>query len=151
MSWLGDILDRLRFFGRGPGPPAPPPPRPAAGSLQDQWLEALNGERLMAGLRPMAADPLLAESASEWANAMSHSGELSHGDFQGRIAAAVGLVDAAEDVAAGAADVAAVTALWMSSPLHRQNMLGNYNRTGIGRAPSSQGIVFWTADFIRVS
>ena len=141
VSRLGDLLGRI--FG-GPKAAAAPPP-PVAGSLQDRWLLALNGERAAAGLRPMAADPLLAESADEWAGAMAHSGELSHGDFEGRIAAAVGLVDAAEDVAAGAADVAAVTALWMSSPPHRMNILGNYNRTGIGRSASSSGIVYFCA------
>jgi uncharacterized protein YkwD len=38
---------------------------------------------------------------------------------------------------------------WLASPAHKQNILGNYNLTGIGVAKNSQGEYFFTQIFIN--
>lgn len=156
MSWLGDLLGRI--FGKPPSPPVPtrppapavPPSPPDPYTLNHQWLLALNAERFKVGLAGMVTDPLLTDSAQAWATQIAQNGQLDHGNFQGRIQAVHPNTSASEDIAEGQADVAGVVAAWMASPAHRAAILGNYNRTGIGRADSPKGITFWVVDFVML-
>ena len=126
-------------------PPAPPPPD----ADQAAFLAPANSARASAGLPPLQPDPALAGTASAWASSMAQSGVLSHGDFAGRIAAARPGVAAAENIAEGPADAAGAVALWLSDPPHRDNLLGDYNRGGVGRAVAGDGRVFWCLDLCR--
>jgi uncharacterized protein YkwD len=151
-SWA----DIFRGWFRPKPPPVRPPVKPPVGPpdpgrLDEEWLDALNAERSKVGLAPMVTDILLTDSAQAWASQMAANGQLQHGDFAGRIEAVHPDTAASEDVAEGYSEVAGVCAAWMCSPLHRANMLGNFNRTGIGRAESPRGVTFWTADFVMIS
>jgi uncharacterized protein YkwD len=114
---------------------------PAAGAAVDpaaaeaRFLTRLNEERAAAGLAPVVADPALEPIAREWSGAMRASRRLEHrGDLAAQLRARVpGWQRFAENVGRGE-DVEGLHAAFMGSPSHRENVLGPYNRVGIGVA-----------------
>lgn len=87
------------------------------------------------GLGPVTADSRLNEAAAEQARAVAGAGNLSHGDFGGRMAAhGIGGV-AAENLTAGSDDVGHAIARWKGSPPHDANLLlKEARRVGLARA-----------------
>ncbi len=124
--------------------PDPVPPTPTGPGV----VEAINAARASAGLDPLAPDPALQDSAATWARVMAGGGGLSHGDFAGRIGAIFPRTAAGEDVAEGQPTPDAVVAAWMSSPPHRANILGPFNKVGAGSALDAAGSLFWCVDFV---
>jgi uncharacterized protein YkwD len=131
-------------------PPAPaPPPVPAAFRPQD-LVDAFNVERARVGMGSLKNDASLNRAAQDWADELARRGVLDHGNFWGRIHAAMPAATAeGEDVAGGQASVAAVMQSWMASPPHRANILGyNYGLVGVGRTVRD-GRIYWVADFVQ--
>lgn len=56
---------------------------------------------------------------------------------------------AAENVAEGSKTAQEVVNLWLHSPGHRKNIEGDYNTTGIGIVPASDGTLYYTQIFIH--
>jgi uncharacterized protein YkwD len=137
---------------------SPAPATPASTNPQDifdqQILGLVNQERAKVDADPLkineqldlAADQHTLDQASM--NKMSHTG--SNGSNMGDRIKNAGYVfsSAAENVAYGFGDAAAVMSGWMNSAGHRQNILNpNYREIGIGYAQGADGRPYWTQDF----
>jgi uncharacterized protein YkwD len=137
---------------------SPAPATPASTNPQDifdqQILGLVNQERAKVDADPLkineqldlAADQHTLDQASM--NKMSHTG--SNGSNMGDRIKNAGYVfsSAAENVAYGFGDAAAVMSGWMNSAGHRQNILNpNYKEIGIGYAQGADGRPYWTQDF----
>ena len=88
--------------------------------------------------------------ATSWAGSMASWGILEHGNFAGRIVSVAPDVPAAENIAEGQPDASAVVAAWMEDPPHRANILGDYNRVGVGADRNGTGPIYWCVDFARI-
>lgn len=60
-----------------------------------------------------------------------------------------GMMQMAENVAFGKLTAKEVVDLWINSPGHQTNLIGNYNFTGIGIAESEDGTLYFTQIYIR--
>ncbi len=114
---------------------AAPRPRP---ELEARMLELVNGERIAAGLRPLAPDPELAQVARKHSMDMFARGYFAHATPEGRDPfermreANVRFVTAGENLALAPTLQIAHTGL-MNSPGHRANILQrDFGRIGIG-------------------
>jgi uncharacterized protein YkwD len=85
------------------------------------------------GLGPLVADSRLTQLAEDQARTIAATGQLSHGNFAGRMAQS-GIFNAAENISMGPGSVAAAIARWKVSPAHNENMLIPYaRRIGLAR------------------
>jgi uncharacterized protein YkwD len=114
---------------------AAPRPRP---ELEARMLELVNGERVAAGLRPLAPDPELTQVARQHSADMFARGYFAHVTPEGRDPfermreANVRFVMAGENLALAPTLHIAHTGL-MNSPGHRANILQrDFGRVGIG-------------------
>jgi uncharacterized protein YkwD len=120
----------------------------AADDVADEarLFQLTNESRLANGRGPLTYDPAASGVARSWAAELARSGSLRHNPNL------VGQVDAyvttqwsslGENVGyAGSIDQ--VQAAYMNSTGHRNNILGNYNRVGVGSVRASNGYI-WTA------
>jgi uncharacterized protein YkwD len=114
-------------------------------SLQRQLLSEVNAARKRAGKRPLQESSGLNKIAIAWSGKMAAAEEMSHNPKL-RAQLPKGWRNFGENVAYGyTAD--RVTKAWLDSPGHRANILGDFNRIGIGVACSSQGWPYYTQDF----
>jgi uncharacterized protein YkwD len=109
----------------------------------DRYRRSLN-------LPPLTIDSTVSAQARAHSQEMAQSGALSHTmdsvDLQRKYPTA------AENVASIQADSQpdrVAVQDWLSSPAHKQHILGNYNLTGIGVAKNAQGEYFFTQIFIN--
>jgi uncharacterized protein YkwD len=80
-------------------------------------------------------------AAATQARVVARDGELSHGDFSGRISA-YGVDAAAENLGMGPTTLEGAIALWKASPAHNANLLSpTMTRIGVARADSDAP--FW--------
>ncbi|PYS42455.1 MAG: colicin V production protein [Acidobacteria bacterium] len=114
---------------------AAPQPRP---ELEARMLELVNGERVAAGLRPLAPDPELTQVARQHSADMFARGYFAHATPEGRDPfermreANVRFLTAGENLALAPTLQIAHTGL-MNSPGHRANILQrDFGRVGIG-------------------
>jgi uncharacterized protein YkwD len=114
---------------------AAPRPRP---ELEAKMLELVNGERVAAGLRPLAPDPELGQVARQHSADMFARGYFAHATPEGRDPfermreANVRFLTAGENLALAPTLQIAHTGL-MRSPGHRANILQrDFGRVGIG-------------------
>ncbi len=133
-----------------PEPPVPPV-QPGPASPTTLVLQELNAARANSGLQALAEDGALDRISAEWAGSMASSGVMGHGDFAGRITSVYPNTNAGENIAEGQPDAASVVDAWMSDPPHRSNILGDYNRVGIGIAQDASGTHYWCTDFVKLS
>jgi uncharacterized protein YkwD len=106
--------------------------------MREAILDDVNGERAKNGLEPVACDSALSAVAEDHAVDMSRRNYFSHTTPEGkqpsdRVAAA-GIAGrcVAENIAFGDDDPGTLVRRWMGSPGHRQNILGDYTKVGIG-------------------
>jgi len=114
---------------------ATPRPRP---ELEARMLELVNGERIAAGLRPLAADPELLQVARQHSTDMfargyfAHVTPEGHDPFERMREANIRFLTAGENLALAPTLQIAHTGL-MNSPGHRANILQqDFGRVGIG-------------------
>jgi uncharacterized protein YkwD len=123
-------------------------PAPANLDLPTALLAAHNAARAEAGLPPLRANAQLQAAAASWAAALASFGFLIHGPTFWRIRRnGYGFSEAAENIAEGQPDAAAVVAAWMADPGHRANILGPYVDFGGAAASARKGTVYWCADY----
>jgi hypothetical protein len=110
-------------------PPVPPAAftdaADAAGLRVRAWIDDLRAQR---GLLPLAADPLLEQTAAAYASDLSDRGVLSHVDEQGRRAlqryqARGGTTVLVGEILGSGAALPSVTAAWEASPRHLEIVL----------------------------
>jgi len=129
---------------------AAPQPRP---ELEARMLELVNGERVAAGLRPLAPDPELTQVARQHSADMFARGYFAHATPEGRDPfermreANVRFLTAGENLALAPTLQIAHTGL-MNSPGHRANILQrDFGRVGIGIVDGGIRGLMVTQDF----
>jgi uncharacterized protein YkwD/stress response protein SCP2 len=117
-------------------------------------VELTNRERARAGLRPLAADPLLATAARAHCADMVARRFYSHTSPEGSQpwdrAAAAGSTrrTIGENIACGQRSPAEVVEGWMNSPGHRANILKPaFTHLGVGFAGGGPAGTYWTQLF----
>jgi uncharacterized protein YkwD len=115
--------------------------------LEARLVTLTNQARAQHGLRPLAVELQLTRVARDWSNTMATERKLYHrpslrdaiiGDWQ-RIGENVGVGPTIERVQEA----------FMASPGHRGNILGDYDRVGIGIYAQDSGRVWITVNFLR--
>lgn len=94
---------------------------------------AISAYRKTNGLGPVRVDATLNGAALQQAKTVAAAGELSHGDFSGRMSGLA--VDAAwENLGMGPSTIGGAIHLWKESPGHNRNLLApQATRIGIAR------------------
>jgi uncharacterized YkwD family protein len=149
-----------------PAAPAPTAPakQPAASApatqdqgsisnIEQQVLTLTNQERAKGGLKALATDSALMNSAREKSADMSKNNYFSHtsptlgSPFDQMKAKGIQYKAAAENIAMGQQTAAEVVKGWMESPGHRANIMnGSFTHIGIGYDANGN---YWTQQFIQ--
>jgi uncharacterized protein YkwD len=126
----------------------------AASSLEQSIHNQVNQYRQVQNLPPFTFDQTIAEQARAHSAAMAKSGRISHNGFDDRAAAIEQTItyrSVAENVASNQGyenpDNTAVKG-WIKSPGHQQNMVGEFDLTGIGVVEQG-GSYYFTQIFVR--
>lgn len=123
----------------------------AAASAEESELYALtNQARAARGLRPLAYDGAASNVARTWAQELARSGSLRHNP---NLVAQVDSQVTNQWTRVGenvgyAQSIPAVQSQYMASAPHAANILGQYNRVGVGTARDGAGRVWTTLVFI---
>ncbi len=95
----------------------------------------ISAYRTSQGLGPVVVDPRLNVLADYQARSVASAGQLSHGNFSGRMYQAGIYGGAAENLSVGPQSVAAAIARWKASPAHNENLLmRSAARIGLARS-----------------
>lgn len=126
---------------------------PAVGvSMADEILKYINEYRRKKGLPPMVMNAAMsAEALKHSENMAARRTSFGHNGFQHRLkrvsSALSGISGAAENVAMGSKTAKEVVDNWLTSSVHKQNIGGAYNLTGIGVAADKKGVLYFTQIF----
>jgi len=127
--------------------------------LEQSTLRAVNQYRQSRGLGPLELDPAIATAARRHSEAMA-SGTVGfgHAGFQARVdgaATSLRVRSAAENVSrhrrAEAELPEAAIAGWIASPVHRKNIEGDRQLSGVGAARAANGTIYLTQIFVEVA
>ena len=125
-------------------------------AFESKAFNLVNEYRATKGLSPLSLDTEISNvSRGHSANMSNGSVAFGHDGFTERgtvLQASVGWAGIAENVAYnGGFDDPATVAVngWIGSPGHEVNMTGNYTKTGMGVAISSNGSYYFTQIFIK--
>jgi hypothetical protein len=126
-------------------------PAAAASPTDEQgFVDKINQERTSRGLRPLIFDTQIRDVARAWSDQMASSGNFVHNpNYSKQIPA--GWSRAGENIAWGSGTSATVAVLHqslMNSPGHRDNILGDFTRVGVGVTVSG-GKMWVTEDFAK--
>ncbi|WP_405371753.1 MULTISPECIES: CAP domain-containing protein [unclassified Microbacterium] len=114
-------------------------------AVQKKVLTDVNAARKKAGKPALKATASMNKVAVAWSAKQASAKRMSHNPkYSSQIPA--GWRAAAENVAYGYTP-AKVTPAWMKSAGHKKNILGAYNRIGIGVACGSNGQPYYTQVF----
>jgi uncharacterized protein YkwD len=130
-------------------------PTPGLHSLDFAIFQQVNQYRQSQHLSPLVFDPAISVQAKAHSEGMARAGRLSHKGFNERvdsISPTIIYKSAAENIASNLGydrpDAVAVKG-WIESPGHHHNLIGRYDRTGIGVAQNTKGEYFFTQIFVR--
>lgn len=115
------------------------------------FLRLLNLARAGTGLGMLDLDPAASNVARGWSNAMATAGVLSHNpNYVNQISQLVtnAWTRVGENVGVGPSVDSLQQAFWNSAG-HRANILGAYNRVGIGAVRDGSGQLWVTFDFVQ--
>lgn len=116
------------------------PKESEAERLARQIVELTNAERRKAGLPAFKEQAQLAAAAMKHAEDMARNKYFDHKDREGGmpwdrvLAEGYRYRACAENIAKGAKAPRHVVAMWMKSPGHRKNILGDFTEIGVGFA-----------------
>ena len=117
--------------------------------------QQVNEYRRSQNLPPLTLDSAISKQARIHSQDMANSKKISHKGFKGRveaIAQTISYRSAAENVATnyGYSEPAkqAVSG-WIKSPGHQENMVGDFDLTGVGVIKTPEGQYYFTQIFIR--
>ncbi|MDT3331811.1 CAP domain-containing protein [Microbacterium sp. KSW-18] len=114
-------------------------------AVQKRILTDVNAARKAGGKKALTLSSAMSKVAVTWSGKQAAANRMSHNPkYSSQIPS--GWTRAGENVAFGYAP-SKVTPAWMKSAGHRANILGSYNRIGIGVACSSKGLPFYTQVF----
>lgn len=123
-------------------------------AFQSQILHYVNQYRAKHLLSPLKmSTPISTEAAQHSRDMANKTMSFGHQGYNGRIKRLYnnfsGCRGGAENVAYYKLDAKKLVDAWVASPGHRQNIMGNYNLTGIGIAHSKKGWAYYTQIFLR--
>ena len=135
----------------GPGPDA----QEEAKNLADvpALVEAHNRERAAEKLGPLTANPKLEAAALAHARDMAIHDKITHEGSDGSTPKqridreGYHYLGLAENVAYGAKSVPEVMRIWMASPPHKKNILGDFTEVGFALVEAEDGTPYWSAEF----
>ncbi len=126
--------------------PAPAPPPIVIGSTQQALI---NQDRVAAGLAPLGWSGCLANIAAQNAQRMVLQGAISHaGGAQADLGCGLGS-SAGENVGywSGGINDGQLNTMFMNSPGHRANIMGNYHYVGTAWAVAPNGNAYVAVEF----
>jgi len=134
---------------------ATPAASTVAERMADTVIELTNAERERQRLSPLKRQEQLMAAAMKHAEDMAKNGYFSHTDQKGGQpwdrAAAEGYAyrSCAENIAYGAKTPQQVVQMWLKSPGHRKNLLGDFTDIGVGYAqsPKKDHRAYWVQVF----
>ena len=123
----------------------------APGSEEQDFWNQTNAARAQNGLAPLQWDEAAANVARGWSAQMSGAQTLSHNpsladDITNDVTPDWTRIG--ENVGYGPS-VSTIQNAFMNSSGHRANILGDYNRVGIGVVRDAHGVVWVTVDFVK--
>jgi uncharacterized protein YkwD len=138
--------------------PAPAPTTPSvepakADPIVTQLVDGHNKERTKAGLTPLKLEPRLTEAAKAHAKDMADHEFMAHeGSDESSPAERVTRTgyryrSTGENVAKGYRGVDEVIQVWMESPPHKKNVLGDYTEIGVAVAYGKDEKPYWCTEF----
>jgi uncharacterized protein YkwD len=137
----------------GPAPVAGAAPAATAGIADDEraFLDAINHSRWQAGRGPLTADPAAADVARAWSAQMDANDNLRHNpnlqaDVERHVTTSWQRIG--ENVGVGWS-VSSLHDAFMASTGHRANILGDFNRAGVGVVREPSGKIWVTVVFIK--
>ncbi len=116
---------------------------------QSSAMDAANGSRTQNGLAALSGDLAAMQKAQAWSDHMAATGVLEHtgGGSSVDPSGVSNWCTYGENVGYGAS-IASVEAAFMNSAVHRANLLGRWDRIGVG--VTTKGSVVWvTQIFLR--
>lgn len=123
-------------------------------SIEKDILYYTNQFRRSHGLQPLKMVRFINDIAADHSRDMARKRVgFGHRGFNKRtdlLKEKYGNIATGENVAYGKISGKEVVDIWINSPPHRKNLLGNYNLVGIGVAENNQGLLFFTQLFARV-
>ena len=126
-----------------------PPAGEASVGIEGEFLAMLNGTRVAAGLAPLELEDGLVRFARGHTREMMDRGDLFHSEKGTRVAVApAGWRRLGENVGVGSTPER-LHASFMSSPGHRDNILGDYSGVAIGAARATDGQLYVTVVFVK--
>ena len=122
--------------------------------FQKRILYYVNEYRAKRHLSQLTMNNSISQEAVKHSRDMaSKAMPFGHNEFNGRIKRLYRKISqcngGAENVASYKLDAKKLVDAWIASPGHRQNIVGNYNLTGIGIAHGKQGWAYYTQIFLR--
>jgi uncharacterized protein YkwD len=103
---------------------------PAVPDAETEMLRLINRDRASQGLRPLSVDMQLTRVARDWSDQMAGAGRISHRPSLSSFVSS-GWRRLAENVGVGPS-LPRLHDAFMASPGHRSNVLGDFDRVGIG-------------------
>ncbi|HKH25651.1 MAG TPA: CAP domain-containing protein [Acidimicrobiia bacterium] len=136
-----------------PGPPAAPSiPFGSAHPQAQELYYLVNAERAANGLGPVGWHDQLGGLTQGWSEHMAGSGNFSHQNLDAILQSPgySGFSGLGENIIHGGCGISSsqLHQAWMASPLHRANILGDFNAVGVGVACNG-GELYATEDFGR--
>jgi uncharacterized protein YkwD len=128
-------------------------PAPAMrASMADDILKYVNEYRRRKRLPALAMNGVMsAEAQKHSENMAAHRTAFGHSGFRNRMKRILPKINGngslAENVAYGSTSAKQVVERWLKSPVHRENIEGPYNLTGIGIATDRSGDLYFTQIF----
>jgi uncharacterized protein YkwD len=117
--------------------------------LEAQLLALVNADRRGNGLPALVVSAGLTQAAQAWSDHELAVGTIEHDPYPGVFLSPSWLAWG-EDVGVGPSP-SVVNAMFMASAPHRDNILGQYNRIGVGVSRRSDGSEFVDVEFEQVS
>lgn len=112
----------------------------------------INATRAEQGLPPLVRDAHAEQVAQRWTEQMAVSGVLEHNpEFHAQLTRGIaGLAASAENVGMASEGLEVVHQGFVDSPGHYDNLVGDYERVGVGVVVDVRGEVWVTHNFVRL-
>lgn len=130
-----------------------------SGELADSFaritLDLVNSARVKRGLQALEWDDGAAQTAQEHSEDMAKNEYFNHVNPRGENHGdrlennGVDFIVAGENIAYGQTSAIFAHESWMNSSGHRKNVLGDYDRLGVGVSFSKDSVPYYTQNFLR--
>lgn len=117
---------------------------------EGDFVTFINQSRAGAGLPSLSIKPDLVDYARRHTAKMISSGTIFHSTSAELSSASTGWTTMGENVGRGP-NPSVLHGAFMNSPSHKANILGDFDRVGVGAARSSDGVLFVTVIFMKSS